>query len=142
MAVKRSAHAAWDCTYHLVWTPKRRRPVLAGEVGQRLSQLLEEIAQAYDIEIVTMHVAEDHLHLLCCFPPRLSVSEVVSLLKSLSARTLFSEYPSLRKRLWGGALWEGSYFVGTVGTHLDAETVKRYIESHALEGSESASELE
>ncbi len=106
MSLRRAAHSVYDCQYHLVWTPKRRRPVLSGAVGERLSVLFVEIAEAYDIEIEELHVAEDHVHLYCSFPPRLSISAVVTRLKSLSARTLFSEFPDLRKRMWNGKLWE------------------------------------
>ena len=69
MSLRHAAHAVWDCQYHLVWIPKRRRPVLQGEIAQRLGGLLEEIAVAYDIELVEMHIASDHVHLLCAIPP-------------------------------------------------------------------------
>ena len=51
-------------------------------------------------------------------------------LKSLSARALFAEFPDLRRRLWGGALWEGGYFVRTVGEALTGDVIRRYIQRH------------
>jgi putative transposase len=130
MSLRHAAHAVYDCQYHLVWTPKRRRPVLAGAVGERLNVLLIEIGLAYDIEISEWHVAEDHVHIFCQFPPRHSISKVVTCLKSHSARALFREFPVLRQRMWGGELWEDGYFVRTVGDSLKAEVIRRYIQSH------------
>lgn len=130
MPLRRAAHSVYDCQYHLVWTPKRRRPLLQGAVASRLGELFVEIGEAYDIEIEALPVAADHVHLLCSFPPRLSISQAVTRLKSLSARALFKEFPDLRRRLYGGELWEGGYFVRTVGESLSAATIRRYIEHH------------
>ena len=130
MPLRRAAHAVYDCQYHLVWTPKRRRALLQGVVGTRLGELFVQIGEAYDIEIAALHVASDHVHVLCSFPPRLSISQAVTRLKSLSARTLFREFPDLRRRLFGSELWEGGYFVRTVGESLTGATIQRYIERH------------
>ena len=130
MALRRAAHSVYDCQYHLVWTPKRRRAVLVGAIGERAGELFRQIGEAHDIEIEEMHVAEDHVHLYCSFPPRLSISTAVTHLKSLSARALFREFPELRARLWGGALWEGGYFVRTVSDSITGQTVRRYIRRH------------
>ena len=131
MPLRRAAHSVYDCQSHLVWTPKRRRPLLAGAVGPRLGELFVEIGEAYDIVIEELHVAEDHVHLLCSFPPRLSISAAVTRLKSLSARALLSEFPHLKRQAWGsGKLWEEGYFVRTVGEALTGDTVRRYIQRH------------
>ncbi len=107
--------------------------MLVGEVGERLRVLFAQIAEAYDIGIEEMQVADDHVHLLVWFPPRLSISQVVTCLKSLSARKLFSEYPELRRTMWSGKLWEEGYFVRTAGEGVDAEGVRRYIRRHEEE---------
>ena len=130
MPLHHAAHAVYDCQYHLVWTPKRRRPILSGAVAERLNVLLVEIGLAHDVEISEWHVAEDHVHIFCHFPPRYSISTVVSRLKSLSAKALFREFPVLRQRMWGGELWEDGYFARTVGEDLKSESIVRYIQSH------------
>src|SRR5579871_3546343 len=130
MPLRRASHAVYDCQYHLVWTPKRRRAVLVGAVAQRLAALFREIGEAHDIDLIEMHVAEDHVHLYCSFPPRLSISTAVTRLKSISALQLFKEFPALRRQLYGGALWEGGYFVRTVGDSVTDAIVRRYIQRH------------
>jgi putative transposase len=113
-----------------VWAPKYRKKIWTGVVGQRVKELLEEIAQAHDITIEEMEVSQDHVHIFCSFPPRLSITQVVTRLKSLSARANFREYPQVKKQLWGGEFWEDGYFARTVGDKVTAEVIKRYIQHH------------
>jgi putative transposase len=111
VALKRTSHAVYDTQYHLVWAPKYRKKILVGVIAQRVKELLEEIAQAYDISIEEMEVSQDHVHIFCSFPPRLSITQVVTRFKSLSARAIFREHPQVKKQLWGGEFWEDGYFV-------------------------------
>ena len=62
MTLKRTSHAVYDTCYHLVWCPKYRKDIFRdGAVWKRAGQLLKEIAEAYDVEIEEMEVAEDHV---------------------------------------------------------------------------------
>ena len=130
MPFKRSSHSTYDCWYHLVWTPKRRKHLLVGQVASRLEEIFRQIGVDYDIEFGALHIDEDHVHLYCSFPPRLSISKVVTILKSLSARALFAEFPVLSIRLPERRLWQGGYCVRTVGDGIDGTIVRRYIERH------------
>lgn len=134
MAIRRASHAVYDTTYHLVWCPKYRKRLFAQEyLRKRARELIVEIADAYDLEINELEVSEDHVHILLSFPPRRSIGSVVGLLKSLSARALFREYPSIKQKLWGGELWEDGYFARTVGDAMTGDIVKRYIQHHRQE---------
>ena len=95
-----------------------------------MKELLEEIAQAYDITIEEMEVSQDHVHIFCSFPPRLSITQVVTRFKSLSARAIFQEHPQVKKQLWGGKFWEDGYFARTVGDKVTAEVIRKYIQHH------------
>ncbi len=130
MAFRRSAHAVYDCQYHLVWCPKYRKAILQGVIASRMRGLLSQIAAAYDIEIEEMEVAIDHVHVFCAFPPRLSIAQVVTRFKSLSARAVFAEFPQVRKQLWGGEFWSDGYFARTVGDGVTADVIRRYIARH------------
>jgi putative transposase len=130
VALKRTSHAVYDTQYHLVWAPKYRKRILTGAVGQRMKELLQEIAQAHDITIEEMEVSQDHVHIFCSFPPRLSISQVMTRFKSLSARAIFREHPQVKKQLWGGEFWEEGYFARTVGDKVTAEVIKKYIQHH------------
>ena len=135
MVIRRTSHTVYDTQYHLVWAPKYRRDVLRGNVQQRVKELFADIAIQFDIVIEEMEVSSDHVHIFCSFPPRYSIAQVVTRFKSLSARTVFQEFPGIKRRLWGGELWEDGYFVRTVGDQVTAELIRRYIQYHQGEKS-------
>ena len=105
MAIKRTSHAVYDTSYHLVWCPKYRKKIFGrGEIRERAEQLIREISEEYGFEIVEMEVAVEHVHILLSFPPKRSIGEVVRIIKSNTARELFREFPSMKRRLWAGEL--------------------------------------
>src|SRR4030042_1521760 len=127
MAIKRTSHAVYDTQYHIVWAPKYRMWVLRGDIQQRVRELFQEIADNHDIDIDTMEIVPDHVHLFVSFPPRYSIANVVGKLKSISASVIFREFPEIKRQLWGGEFWEDGYFVRTVGDNVTAEIIKKYI---------------
>ena len=130
MAVKRTSHAVYDAQYHIVWTPKYRKWILRGDIQQRVKELFQEIADNHNIDIDTMEVAPDHVHLFVSFPPRYSIANLVGKLKSISASVIFREFPEVKHQLWGGEFWEDGYFFRTVGDDVTAEVIKKYIQYH------------
>ena len=126
-AVKRSKHAVYDLKYHFVWVPKYRKLVLRGRVAESLKEIFQGTAERYDLEIDTMEVMADHVHLFLSASPKYSPSRVVQILKSVSARELFRRHPKLREQLWGGELWGEGYFVRSVGDEVTATVIRRYI---------------
>jgi putative transposase len=130
MVFRRTAHAAYDTAYHLVWSPKYRKHILEDELAARVEQMFTEIAAAYDITIDEMEVSPDHVHIFCSFPPRYSIARVVGMFKSLSARAVFREFPHVKRQLWGGEFWEDGYFARTVGDKVTAEVIRKYIQRH------------
>ena len=66
--------------------------------------------------------------LLVNYPPKVAVSGLVNSLKGVSSRLLRKKnYTSIRKKLWGGALWSPSYFAGSCGG-APIEIIRQYIE--------------
>jgi putative transposase len=66
-----------------------------------VEEIFYEIAENHEIEIDTLEIAEDHVHLFVTFPPRISISRVVGKLKSKTASTIFREHPEVKRELWG-----------------------------------------
>ncbi len=131
MGLKRSSHAVYDTNYHLVWCPKRRKDIFVDkEIRERAEQVVREICDEYRFEITEMEVAENHIHILVSFSPRRSIGEVVRIIKSISARQLFREFPRLKKRPWTGQLWEDGYFARTVGDRMTRQIIEKYIKHH------------
>ena len=42
-----------------------------------MKELFDDIAIQFDIVIEEMEVSADHVHILCSFPPRYSIAQVV-----------------------------------------------------------------
>jgi putative transposase len=77
--------------------------------------------------IWALEIQPDPVHLFVSLPPSVAVANAVKILKGTTARLLFQTFPAIRQKLWGGALWSPSYYVGTAGS-VRAETIQRYIE--------------
>jgi putative transposase len=130
--LKSTSHAVYEAKYHLVWCPKYRKRVLVGEMRERVKELFFGIAEQFDFEIDRCEVAEDHIHVLLSFPPRYSIAKVVGIIKGISSNKILGEYPKLKRKLWGGHLWEQGYFARTVGEQITDDVIRRYIEKHSF----------
>ena len=118
----------YNINYHIVWCVKYRRKVLVGNIETRLYELLHLIAEEKGFSVVQCKVGEgDHVHCFVSAPPKISVTAIVKYLKGISGNRLFHEFPQLRQHLWKGQLWNGSYFVETIGSTSE-DNIKRYIE--------------
>ena len=101
--------------------------ILRGELAKGLKTSFQEICERYGFEIDTMEVKEDHVHLFLSAPPRYSPARIVQLIKSISAKMVFKEFPEVKKELWGGEFWGDGYFVRSVGDKVTSELIRRYI---------------
>ena len=117
----------YQVAYHVIWCPQYRHNILTGEVATVMSEALDNICLENEWPILTKEIQPDHVHLFLSIPPAISVANAVKVLKGVSARKLFLQFPFLRKRLWDGSLWSPSYYVGTAG-NVSAETIRLYIE--------------
>ncbi len=128
--IRRTAHAVYDTSYHLVWAPKYRKKILDEVLGPQVDGMFRSIGEQYDITIDEMEVSSDHVPIFCSFPPRYSIAQVITRFKSLSAREVFREYPPVKRQLWGGEFWETGYFARTVGDKVTSEVIRQYIKQH------------
>ena len=118
----------YNINYHIVWCVKYRRKVLSADISNRLIELLKAVGNEKGFSVVECKVSEnDHVHCFVSAPPKISVTQIVKYLKGISGNQLFREYPQLRKSLWKGQLWNGSYFCETIGSTSE-EYILRYIE--------------
>ena len=125
--IKRTSHAVYDLKYHMVWIPKYRKMMLRGELAKRLKMTFQEISERYEFEIDTMEVKDDHVHLFLSAPPRYSPAEIVQMIKSISAKMVFKQFPEVKKQLWGGEFWSDGYFVRSVGDKVTSDVIRHYI---------------
>jgi putative transposase len=122
---KSNNHIIYSCKYHVVWTPKYRRPVLINGVDNRLKDIVREVVEETSCEIFELEIMPDHVHLLVEVDPQFGIHHLVKLMKGRSSNLLRNEFPWLKKKL--PCLWTNSYFVSTVGG-APLEVIKQYIE--------------
>lgn len=113
MKYKSNRNIVFSCSYHVVFCPKYRRPVLVDGVDE------------LGFEIAEMEVMPDHVHLLLSIDPQLSIHRAIKRIKGRSSHDLREEFPWLKSRI--PTLWTNSYFVSTVGGAPLAQ-VRKYIE--------------
>jgi len=129
---RKSSHTVYDIKYHIVWITKYRKPILRGEVAERVRDLIREICRAKDVEIIRGHVSKNHVHILVSVPPHVSVSQLVQSLKGKSSRKMMMEYKRLSRTFWGRHIWARGYFVASSGNVTD-EVIMKYIEEQGKE---------
>ena len=120
--------SVYKLNYHIVWCVKYRRKVLTEDIAKRLYDILRQIGKEKGFDVVEARVGEgDHVHCFVSAPPKFSVTDIAKWLKGISGRWILMEFPELKEQLWRGDLWNGSYFVESIGS-VNEETVRRYIE--------------
>jgi len=120
-------NCVYQTAYHVIWCPKYRRDVLTGTVAKETGAMLDTICAERGWPVISKEIQPDHIHLFLTIRPAIAVADAVKILKGVTARRLFQQFPAMKKRLRGGHLWSPSYYVGTAG-NVSAETIRRYIE--------------
>ncbi len=127
MELQKNTHHVYRLMYHFVWIPKYRNKVFREPYTDVLQGIIEKIGYDYNIDIVELEMPEDHIHMVVRGVPKMSPSDVMQIIKSISAREFFRRYPEIKKRyFWGGKLWTKSYFVETIG-NASEDTIRDYV---------------
>ena len=119
------SHSKWDCKYHVVFIPKKRRKVLFQQARRSLGAIFHALAQQKECQILEGHVMPDHVHTCIAIPPKFPVSSVIGFLKGKSAIAVARELCGRERNFTGQHLWARGYAVSTVGFEL--EQVRQYI---------------
>lgn len=119
--------------YHFVWIPNYRRKVFEEPCCSDLKLIIETIEYDYNIDIVELEIPVDHIHMVVRSIPRTSPSDIMHIIKSISARQFFKLHPGIKKKyFWGGKLWMQSYFVETIG-NANEEVICAYVRDQLKE---------
>ena len=113
--------------YHLVLPAKYRKVVFEGRVDEELRDVCLEIEKRYEIKFLEIGTDKDHIHFLIQSVPKYSVTQIVTKIKSITAREIFRRCPEVKKILWGGEFWTDGYFVNTVSKHGNEHVIEKYI---------------
>jgi putative transposase len=130
---KSQSHTAWECKYHIVWDPKKRRKVIYGKLREELGGILRRLCEYKGVEVVERTLCLDHIHMCLSIPPKYLVSTILGYLKGKSAMILFEKYSRLKNNFKGHSSWARGYYVSTVG--LDEAKVRKYIKEQEINDS-------
>ena len=98
-----------------------------------MKTIIHKIGFDFDIDIVELEISEDHIHMVVRSEPKISPSQIMQVVKSISAREFFKMFPDIKKRyFWGGKLWTQSYYVETIEDATE-ESIRKYVQNQLVE---------
>ena len=119
------SHSHWDCKYHLVFVPKRRRKILYGQIRKNLGSIFHALAKQKECQILEGHIMPDHVHMCIAIPPKHAVSSIIGFIKGKSAIAIARTFSGQERNFNGEHFWARGYNLSTVG--FDLEQLKKYI---------------
>ena len=128
--IKHTAHSTYRCQYHIVFAPKFRRKEIYGKLRQDIGEILRKLCEQKKVEIIEAETCPDHIHMLVCIPPYLSVSQFMGYLKGKSSLMIFDRHANLKYKYGSRHFWCRGYYVDTVGRNkkIIAEYIKNQLE--------------
>ena len=117
----------------MVFPVKYRKKIFDDTVDKTLKEVCLEISERYEIYFLEIGNDLDHVHFLVQSVPTLSVTKIVTIIKSITAREIFAKHKEVKKNLWGGNLWTSGFYVNTVGKFANEDVIKKYIQNQGQE---------
>ena len=115
--------------YHLVFPVKYRKDIFNPVIERNLKEVCFDISKGYEIHFIELGTDEDHVHFLIQSVPNLKISEIVTKIKSITARFLFAKHPEIKKVLYGGNFWSSGYYANTVGKYANEKAISDYVKN-------------
>ncbi|WP_341285212.1 IS200/IS605 family transposase [Priestia megaterium] len=114
---------------HLIFVCKYRKRLLVA-LGNDVKSLISSIVKKYSFKIIEMEVDKDHTHLLLSYETKMSILEVVRLLKQITTYHLWKKHSDyLSAHFWKErTFWGDGYFACSVG-NASKEMIQAYIQS-------------
>ena len=142
MELGKTSHSVYKIRYHMVTAVKYRKALLKSEVEACIKETLKGISKRYEIIIDEVGFDQNNIHIFCGAPPRMSPLQVISIIKSITARKIFERLPRLKKEeLWGGEFWSDGKSIGTVGEATSETTIRNYIRKHSQNNQETETRM-
>ena len=126
----RKSHTVGQNVHHFEWCPKYRYNMFRQDKYKCLLEgILNNIAREHGIDIISLSVAPDHVHVVASLPFSMSQSKALQLLKGGSSYQLFRANKHFRLRYPKGHFWSPGKFTRSIGD-ADLPTVVDYVERH------------
>jgi len=118
------SHNVTVLMYHIVLPAKYRRVIFDDEV---LKEVCLDIENRYQIKFLEIGTDKVLVHFFVQSVPTYSVTKIVTMVKTISAREVFKRCPKVKKLSWGGEMWTDGYYAGTVGKHGNEYMIGKYV---------------
>ncbi len=128
----RKRHNVTLILYHLVCPAKFRREIFSEGVSTTLKQTCVELGERYEIRFLEIGTDDNHVHFLIHTIPQRSVSDMVKIIKSITAKQIYKLHPEVKKFLWGGNIWTSGYYINTVGQYGDIKMIQNYVKNQGI----------
>jgi putative transposase len=99
---QRLSHTRWDCKYHVVFIPKKRKKKIFEALRRRLGEIFRDLAKQKESQVVEGHLMGDHVHMYLSIPPKYAVSNVVGFIKGKSAIAIARHFGGRARNITGG----------------------------------------
>ncbi len=91
-------------------------------------EVCSEIGKRYWFEFDAVGTDGNHVHVFVGAASKYAPSNVMQIIKSITAKNIFKKYPDIKKQLWGEEFWSDGGYIGTVGDGVTADIIKTYVE--------------
>ena len=119
--------------YHLVCPAKYRKKIFSEDIENTLKETCIEISKRYEIKFIEIGIDEDHVHFMVQSVPTMSVTRIITIIKSITARKIYQQHKEVKRELWGGNIWTSGYYANTVGRYGNEEVIKKYVKEQKKE---------
>ena len=121
------SHSVGQNCFHLVWKVKYAYSFLnRHSLKACVEGMIKLIAAQYGWQVHELQVMPDHVHCFIGFPPSITITYVLALLKSKTASALFRNFPWLKTYFRKGHFWSPGKFFRSVG-NVTADVIQNYI---------------
>ena len=117
--------------YHVIFVCKYRKKLfLSKEISNNIKELSYEICKKHNINIKYIETDKDHIHYMIELEPTISISKVITLIKSYTTYHIWEKHNKYLKKYYfrEKTFWTDGYFVSTIG-NVSENMLKEYIEN-------------
>ena len=130
--LKPHVHSFGFNVVHIVFVTKYRHPVITEAMETRLKEIIEKLCKTQDCELLECKAdlgKRDHVHLLIDVAPKISLSKLVNILKTITSREIRKEFAEeLKPYYWKPVLWKRGFGYTSAGG-APLSVLKQYIEN-------------
>ena len=98
-----------------------------------LKDICLEISKRYEISFLEIGTDKNQVHFLIQSVPKYSATEIIRMIKSITAKKIFEKYLEVKKQLWGGEFWSDEFFVNTVSKFGSEDTISKSVRNQGME---------